>query len=1302
MRYNKLKEHGKYTIQQRKKYFFNERMIILNKKRIAAAVTSALCLASNFAIMPEFPGMNTFASEVVSNTFEETYEGWHHTEEEDILIPAEGMNGTRGMLVTGRSTPAEGAASSKGFYLWGGTKYNYSVMVKADTDETFRLSLMYKDMDTDEATVVELDSVNAKAGEWTELSAKFKAPANTYEYELTITTDTVNDFVFDNVVITTKDKAGLEANAADGNGLKDVFAGYGFRVGNIFNGNTIKNSSIQASLLKDCNAIECENETKPDATLVQNGSTNTNVKVSLNSCAAIADFCAKNNLAFRGHTLVWHSQTPDWFFKDNFQNSGGWVSTSVMDQRMESYIKNMFDAFATQYPTLNLYSYDVCNEVVFDGTANQGGARPKLETGQDGRSGWVQIYGNNSFVEKAFSYARKYAPEGCKLYYNDYNEFANDKKNCIKNTILKPLAEKGLLDGMGMQSHINAAASNAWGDTTSYLAAMDDYLSLGIDVQVTEIEISRDSGQTEQQQIDKYTAVLKHIVEVNTSGKYKGKVTLFQVWGPNDANTWISGDKSPTLYDKSNNPKPAYTALMNYGKSLPVGPYDSFDTPAKPPEPNEYGWWFQCGFENGDDNWTNRGGNKVAVSSEEHYTEWGSNSLKVTDRTSAWMGAALALSSVIYKPGESYSFSAHVKQNSGENVKFMMKIEYTDGSGETAYDEVATVTAPSATWAQLVNTSYTIPSDASNIKIYIETEESLTDFYIDEAIGAVDGTGIAGEGQPSIPVDPSTIILGDTDRDGVISATDMVNERKAVLGQITDAAVKKAADVDRSGSVEVNDLVLLSEYLLGRIKEFPDNRPAVDVSALESAFKGLSINSSWKADGENNVLWTHRFGADPGFMVYNDRLYVFTTNDAVEYNSNGGIQVNTYNSGTINCFSSADLVNWTDHGAIPVAGRNGRTTNGAAKWATYAWAPDACWKTINGKDKFFLYFADSAGGIGVLTADSPEGPYTDPIGKALINKSTPGFNDVEWLFDPGVLVDDDGTGYLYVGGGVPSGKAADPGTARVVKLGADMTSLSGQYERLNPPYLFEDSSILKIGNTYYYSYCTNWNTGGNPYGFNNAEIAVMTSTDPMKGFTYKGIALKNPAAYQLDGGGNNHHSIVEFKGKYYVLYHSRHQSRAMNIQAKNNDGTIDLGGNYRSCHIDEATFSNGMFSASGSMKGVSQIETLNPYTTVQAETMSNQSKGIQTSGLQNTKVLGKKGEWIKVSGVNLKNGVSEIKVNATGSGLIKICAGSVNGDVIGYANPATGETAVVNDMTGTKDIYFVFSGDVEFDSWSFA
>ena len=792
----------------------------MNWKKIAASLTAIACCGSIVSAMPEFLD-ETYAAELVYNDFEVTYEGWYaNADTADITAnPGTGVNGSRGMTVTNRISPEVGASSSKGFYLSGGKEYDYSVQVYSEFDEVFHLSLLCKDETTDKETLVELASKEVKAGEWTEISTKYTAPKNSYEFKLTINSESTNDFSFDNVLITEK-RSKNTAKAAEGNGLKDVFEGYGFRTGNIFNNGTIKNSAIQANILKDCNAIECENETKPDATLVQNGSTNTNVKVSLNSCAAIADFCVKNNLGFRGHTLVWHSQTPEWFFKENFNASGAYVNSSIMDQRMESYIKNMFAAFETQYPTLNLYAYDVANECISDDsnrTANNGGAR---EPGYgNGKSPWVQVYGSNAFVEKAFSYARKYAPSNCKLYYNDYNEYWDHKRDCIINTILKPLSAKGLLDGMGMQSHVDAG-HNTFSGTINYLKAMDMFLDLGIDVQVSELDISIDgnSGQSLQTQAEKYKNIVQHIVEANTSGKYKGKVTLFQVWGPNDANTWISGDKSPTLYDKSNNPKAAYTSLMNYGKTLPVGPYDGFDTPAKPPEPNEFGWWYQCGFEDGDDNWTNRGGNSAVQSDAEHYTQYGSHSLFVSGRTSSWMGAALALDSRIFKAGEAYSFSAHVKQKTEEAVKFMMKIEYTDGSGETAYDEVASVIAPQDTWAQLVNTSYTIPKDASNIKIYIETEESLTSFYIDEAIGAVDGTGIAGEGQPPVTI----TIRGDVNFDGVINIFDVVAARKYIVSGITDSKVKKAADVDGNGKFEAADLVLIHQYVMGKITEFPE------------------------------------------------------------------------------------------------------------------------------------------------------------------------------------------------------------------------------------------------------------------------------------------------------------------------------------------------------------------------------------------------------------------------------------------------------------------------------------------------
>ena len=87
--------------------------------------------------------------------------------------------------------------------------------------------------------------------------------------------------------------------------------------------------------------------------------------------------------------------------------------------------------------------------------------------------------------------------------------------------------------------------------------------------------------------------------------------------------------------------------------------------------------------------------------------------------------------------------------------------------------------------------------------------------------------------------------------------------------------------------------------------------------------------------------------------------------------------------------------------------------------------------------KFFLYFANSAGGIGVLTSDSPTGPFTDPLGHPLISRETENCGNVTWLFDPAVLVEEDGSAYLYFGGGIPGEEFAHPNTARAVQLGRE-------------------------------------------------------------------------------------------------------------------------------------------------------------------------------------------------------------------------------------------------------------------------
>ena len=787
-------------------------------KKIIAGFTALICSTVVVSYVPSFTG-DVSATEVVSNDFEVNYDGWYGNSD-NVNLNAQsniGFNGSRGMIVSKRKTPLDGVCSSKGFYLSGGVEYNYSVKVYSETDEMFNLSLLCKNELTDKETEKTLVSKKVKAGQWTELSAVYTAPENSYEFKLTLNTNSTNDFKFDDVKITSESKKNAVYAASTAKGLKDEFANY-FRVGNILNGGTVKNSAITANIIKDYNSIECENEFKPDATLVQSQCSGTNIAVTLNNAAAIMDFCVQNNISMRGHTFVWHSQTPVWFFKENFNASGNWVSSSVMDQRMESYIKNMFAAIKQQYPSLNLYAYDVANECISDDsnrTANFGGARePGDNYTEGGKSGWVQVYGNNSFVEKAFTYARKYAPEGCDLYYNDYNEYWDHKRDTIYN-MCKSLYEKGLLDGVGMQSHVPANATDFAG-TDSYIEAMKKYLSIGCDVQITELDISVESGKyTLQEQSDKYKAIFKAAMDWNKNPQSDGRVTLVAVWGPNDANSWLKEGSDALLYDKNNQPKLAYTTLTSMIPQSEWGDGSNYqDNNNKPVEPNKYGWYFADGFEGDTCNWNGRGSAEIMTSGRTSYV--GDESLLVQKRESAWNGASKALNSRAFIPGNEYSFSANVMYFDGDTTdKFYLKLQYTDANGDTQYSTIAEGTAIKGEWVQLANKNYKIPDDATDMQIYIETAETTNNFYIDEVIGAVSGTTIIGAGESK------EIILGDVNFDGKINVFDSVLAKRGIVNGFASKASSIAADVDQSSQFDITDIKLINDFLHGKINEFP-------------------------------------------------------------------------------------------------------------------------------------------------------------------------------------------------------------------------------------------------------------------------------------------------------------------------------------------------------------------------------------------------------------------------------------------------------------------------------------------------
>ena len=770
-------------------------------------------------------------------------------------------------------------------------------------------------------------------------------------------------------------------------------------------------------------------------------------------------------------------------------------------------------------------------------------------------------------------------------------------------------------------------------------------------------------------------------------------------------------------------------SLVSDGKGFEGG---KDPAPPEPIEPDSNGYYYHDTFEDDNGSWASRGGASVSTGGTAYK---GNKALTVADRSSAWNGAAKTLDYLTFKGGQEYSFSVAAK-GSGN---MMLSLEYKDSSGETAYAHIADGVS-NGEYVQLANPNYKLPEGSGYI-LYVETEEGTGDFSIDEAIVAKAGVKIDGPAAvttttvpvttaPPVTLDPKASFeakvskWGDANNDSEVDMSDVVlimqslaNPNKFVLKE----PGLYNADVYETGSgITSNDALSIQKYLLNTISKLPeswsDNLPVVtvtqpttqatttttttttakpvqqiDFSAMAQKFGSVNPAKSYKNDNEHNPLISQYFGADPGVMEYNGRVYIYMTDDHLLYN-NGQVTKETYSTiNCLRCISSDDLVNWTDHGLINVAGQNG-----IAKWAGNSWAPTACHKKINGKEKFFLYFANNANGIGVLTSDSPTGPWSDPNGRAMIDRKTNGVTNVPWVFDPAVLVDDDGKGYLYFGGGTDNLPKDHPKSARCVALSDNMTSIVGTPAVIDAPYMFEDSGIHKYNGKYYYSYCTNWSTGGNKYGLTTAAIDYMVSDSPLGPFTHKGEVFKNIGNF-FGTTGNNHHTIMEFKGQWYLFYHAQYLQDVMNLK--------DMG--YRSTHIDKITMNSDgtMQQVKGTKTGVSQIKAFDPYTTSRAATFSHQG-GITISGSGNSTVNAEKGSWYRVSKADCGNGAASLTIKASSKNgcIVKVCKGSASGTAVAYAEIPGGNsmkeiTVPVQGLSGEQDLCFIFNNSASVDSW---
>lgn len=316
-----------------------------------------------------------------------------------------------------------------------------------------------------------------------------------------------------------------------------------FRVGVCVNSMTLQNPDACDLVIEQYNSITCENEMKPDALLDQTASRIIGEVVVTfpKRTLKIMDWAQENGLKMRGHVLVWHAQTPEWFFREGFQNSGALVSADEMKLRMESYIRQVLEFCNSHYPGL-IYAWDVVNEAFNDGSG----------TIRD--CNWTKILGED-YIRLGFEYARKYADENTLLFYNDFNCYESSKRMGIINKV-KELKELELIDGVGMQSHVKTD----YPSMEAYLRTLEQFSKLGVEVQITELDVGCSAGDAGLlTQANYYELLFKMISAYEKNGT--SNLTSVTFWGVSDSMSWRSEDR-PLLFDRFLNPKDAYYRVL--------------------------------------------------------------------------------------------------------------------------------------------------------------------------------------------------------------------------------------------------------------------------------------------------------------------------------------------------------------------------------------------------------------------------------------------------------------------------------------------------------------------------------------------------------------------------------------------------------------------------------------------------------------------------------------------------------------------------------------------------------------------
>ncbi len=378
-------------------------------------------------------------------------------------------------------------------------------------------------------------------------------------------------------------------------------------IGCAVSGTTIEDPKIFEIVTTHFNAVTLENELKPDALFnysnakcpgteeaVINDVTVEVPKLDFSRAEKMLDKLYEWNSAnpdkqikVRGHVLLWHSQTPEWFFHEAYDKKNPYVSTEVMDLRMEWYIKSVLEHFTgpdSKYKDM-FYGWDVLNEAVSDSggyyrTDKENASESLSSDTHSSNSSWWAVYQSEDFIVKAFTFANKYAPAELELYYNDYNECNLVKRNGILELLKLVKSHEGAagegtrISGMGMQGHYNMESPSF--PDIEY--SIKEYAAVVDKVQITELDLRASDSYTrsKESKIEEYDKQrkrynmiyygIKSAVNMNDYVQFDG-ITF---WGVTDQYSWLNSSSTigggnlsglpccPLLFDENYEPKPCF------------------------------------------------------------------------------------------------------------------------------------------------------------------------------------------------------------------------------------------------------------------------------------------------------------------------------------------------------------------------------------------------------------------------------------------------------------------------------------------------------------------------------------------------------------------------------------------------------------------------------------------------------------------------------------------------------------------------------------------------------------------------